>query len=102
MKLHFQNDQKNGVPYPHDKLDMPTPPPMKMNPTTLTMKMNMTTIKTMLKVENRYHLDNHHLETNHPLPLNLPNEYTTQNYGSTILTYVKDRATLSSSITKNP
>jgi hypothetical protein len=29
MTLHFQNDQKNGVPYPLGKLDMPTPT-MKM------------------------------------------------------------------------
>ena len=91
-QLHFQNDQKNGALYLHGKLDMPTPP-TKMNPATLTMKMSMTTIKTMLKVENRYHPDNHHPETNHNhlLPPNLPNEYRyrTQNYGSTILKCVK-------------
>jgi len=43
--------------------------------------------------ELRYHLDNHHPETNHNhnqlLPPNLPNEYMTQFYGSTILNYVK-------------
>ena len=39
LKLHFQNDQKNGALYLHGKLDMPTPP-TKMNPTTPTMKMN--------------------------------------------------------------
>jgi hypothetical protein len=45
----------------------------------------------MLKVENLYHPDSHHPETNHNhlLPPNLPNEYTTQNYGSTILKCVK-------------
>jgi hypothetical protein len=88
MTLHFQNNQKNGVPYPLGKLDMPTPTmkmnlttlTMKMNLTTLTMKMNMTTIKTMLKVENHYHPDNHHPETN---------QDTTQNYGSTILNCVQ-------------
>jgi hypothetical protein len=82
-QLHFQNDQKNGALYLHGKLDMPTPP-TKMNPATLTMKMSMTTIKTMLKVENRYHPDNHHPETNHNhlLPPNL-------HYGSTILKCVK-------------
>jgi hypothetical protein len=88
MTLHFQNDQKNGVPYPLGKLDMPTPT-MKMNLTTLTMKMNTTTIKTMLKVENHYHPDNHHPETNHPLLPSLLNEDTTPNYGSTILNCVQ-------------
>jgi hypothetical protein len=83
MTLHFQN-----VPYPLGKLDMPTPK-KKMNLTTLTMKMNTTTIKTMLKVENHYHPDNHHPETNHPLLPNLLNEDTTPNYGSTILKCVK-------------
>jgi hypothetical protein len=60
-------------------------PTMKMNLTTLTMKMITTTIKTMLKVENHYHPDNHHPETNHPLLPNLLNKDTTQNNGSTIL-----------------
>jgi hypothetical protein len=63
---------------------MPTPT-MKINLTTLAMKMNTTTIKTMLKVESRYHPDNHHPETNQPLPPNLLNEDTTQNYGSAIM-----------------
>jgi hypothetical protein len=53
------------------------------------MKMNTTTIKTMLKVENRCHPDDHHPETNHPLPPNLLNNNTTQNYGSTIMKCVK-------------
>jgi len=50
------------------------------------MKMNMTTIKTMLKVEIRHHPETNH---NHPLPPNLPNKYTIQNYSSTILKCVK-------------
>jgi hypothetical protein len=85
LKLHSQNNQKNGAHYLHGKLDTPTPP-KKMNPISLMTKMNTTEMK------NHYHLDNPRPETNHHHHLllpNLPNKHIAGHDGSTIADYAK-------------